>query len=130
MVTNVGATLVLNDTFTLIGSPIGSGAFTSVVLPVLPNGLGWQDNTAVDGTIKVVVGSVPPSIVTDLAGVTNYAYVGANAILCDYGSRRRHAPLPVEEERHHARRHGQPDPDTHFGCPRLASGDYSVTGNQ
>lgn len=79
-VVNVGGTLVLGDTFTLFSSVAGyTGVFTNLDLPTLSNGLGWQNNLAVDGTIKVVVGSVPPSIVTDLSGATNTVYVGGSA---------------------------------------------------
>jgi hypothetical protein len=78
VVTNIGGTLALGDTFKLFPS-VGSDAFATLVLPVVPNGLAWEDNSAVDGTIKVVVGSVPPSIVTDLSGGTNFAYVGGSS---------------------------------------------------
>jgi len=77
VVTNVGGTLALGDTFTLF--PVaGSGSFASLQLPTVGNGLAWQDNTAVNGTIQVVAGSVPPSIVTDLSGATNFSYAGVN----------------------------------------------------
>ena len=76
VVTNTGGTLALGDTFTLFPGSSGGGAFTSLVLPTLSNGLAWQDNSAVDGTISVIVGSIAPSFVTDLSGVTNFAYVG------------------------------------------------------
>ena len=79
VVTNIGGTLALGDTFKLFPS-VGSGVFASLVLPAVANGLAWQDNSAVDGTIKVVAGSVPPSIVTDLSGGTNFAYVGGSSI--------------------------------------------------
>lgn len=80
-VTSVGATLVLGDTFTLFSSSGGySGTFTNLNLPALSNGLGWTNHLDLDGTIKVVVGSVPPSMVTDLSGTTNSVYVGGSAI--------------------------------------------------
>ena len=79
-VTNVGGTLALGDSFTLFPVP-GSSAFTNLQLPAVGNGLAWQDNSTVDGTIKVVAGSTPPSIVTDLSGGTNYAFIGGNATL-------------------------------------------------
>ncbi len=80
IVTNVGGTLALGDTFTLFPT-VGSGVFASVTLPAVPNGLAWQDHMALDGTISIIAGSTPPSIVTDLSGGTNYGFVGANANL-------------------------------------------------
>jgi hypothetical protein len=80
VVTNIGGALALGDTFTLFNSSGGfSGGFTSVVLPSLADGLGWSNNLAVDGTIKVVVGG-GPSFVLNLPGTTNYAFVGGNSI--------------------------------------------------
>lgn len=80
VVTNTGAALAIGDTFILFSASGGyGGGFTSVTLPPLANGQGWQDNLLADGSVKVVAGSTPPTIVTDLAGITNYAYVGANA---------------------------------------------------
>ena len=78
VVTSVGSAPAIGDSFTLFdstGSGFG-GAFNNVTLPTLANGQGWLNNLAVDGTISVVVGSVPPSIVTDLSSTTNYAYAG------------------------------------------------------
>jgi hypothetical protein len=78
VVTNLGGAPALGDTFTLLNAAGGiGGSFSSVTLPALSNGLGWQDNLAVDGTIKVVTGSTPPSIVTDLSTETSYAFVGS-----------------------------------------------------
>ena len=74
-VTNIGGALALGDTFTLFPAPAGGG-FANLALPPVGNGLAWQDNSAVDGTIKVITGSVPPTIVNDLSGGTNTAYVG------------------------------------------------------
>jgi hypothetical protein len=77
IVTNIGGPLVLGDTFTLFSSSGGyGGGFANLSLPTLSDGLGWQDNTAVDGTIQVIKGSIPPSLVDDLPGITNYAFVG------------------------------------------------------
>jgi autotransporter-associated beta strand protein len=77
-VTNIGGALTLGDTFTLFNAVGGySGSFATLALPAA-NGLAWQDDLAVDGTIKVVTGSVPPTIVTDLCGVTNYASTGGS----------------------------------------------------
>ena len=80
VVNNVGGTLALGDSFTLFPA-IGGGGFASLILPTLGNGLAWQDNSQVDGSIKVIAGSTPPSIVTDLSGATNYTYVGGGATL-------------------------------------------------
>jgi hypothetical protein len=77
IVSNTGGSLVLGDKFTLFSSSGGfGGGFANLSLPTLSDGLGWQDNTAVDGTIQVIKGSIPPSIVNDLPGITNYAFVG------------------------------------------------------
>ena len=84
IVTNIGGTLVIGDTFTLFNNLSGTGyggGFGSLTLPPLADRQGWQDNTAVDGTIKVAVGSVPPSITTDLPADTSYAYVGGSFTL-------------------------------------------------
>jgi hypothetical protein len=79
IVSNIGGPLVLGDSFRLFSSTGGyGGGFANLTLPTLSNGLGWQDNTANDGTIDVVKGSVPPSIVDDLSGTTNYSYVGGS----------------------------------------------------
>jgi hypothetical protein len=78
-VTNVGAALVLGDTFTLFSSSGGfGGGFAIVMLPTLANGLGWSNNLAVNGTITVVPGG-GPGFITDLSGITNYLYVGGNS---------------------------------------------------
>ncbi len=77
-VTNIGGALTLGDTFTLFNAVGGySGSFATLALPAA-DGLAWQDDLAVDGTIKVVAGSVPPTIVTDLCGGTNYASIGGS----------------------------------------------------
>ncbi|MCX6927280.1 MAG: hypothetical protein NT154_29360, partial [Verrucomicrobia bacterium] len=55
-VTNIGGALAIGDSFTLFDNQGGSGysgAFASLNLPALGDGQAWQDNTAVDGTIKV-----------------------------------------------------------------------------
>jgi hypothetical protein len=79
-VTSVGAPLVLGDTFTLFSAGGGfGGGFANITLPTLTDGLGWSTNNLdADGSIEVVKGSVPPSIVDDLSGTTNYAYVGGS----------------------------------------------------
>jgi hypothetical protein len=81
IVTNIGGALVMGDTFTLFNNLSGTGyggMFDSLSLPPLADRQGWQDNTAVDGTIKVAVGSVPPTITTDLPADPSYAYVGGS----------------------------------------------------
>jgi hypothetical protein len=83
-VTNIGDALVIGDSFTLFDNLGGSGyggAFTNLNLPPLGDGQAWQDNSAVDGTIKVIAGSVPPSITTDLPSGTTYAYAGVSFTL-------------------------------------------------
>lgn len=74
-VTNLGGPLTLGDSFLLFPTAVG-GTWTNYALPVLANGLAWLDNTAVDGTIQVIPGSIPPSIVNDLGSVTNFVYPG------------------------------------------------------
>ncbi|MCX6926361.1 MAG: immunoglobulin domain-containing protein [Verrucomicrobia bacterium] len=65
VVTNLGGALAIGDTFTLFSNLGGSGfsgAFATLSLPALGGGQAWQDNTAVDGTIKVITGAVAPAI--------------------------------------------------------------------
>ena len=77
IVTNIGGTLALNDSFKLFDDVYGySGMFTNIQLPQLTTGLGWSNSLAANGTLYVVVGSTPPSVTGDLAGVTNYAFAG------------------------------------------------------
>ncbi len=60
-VTNLGATLVTGDTFQLFNGPVS--AFTTVNLPVASadNSItyAWENNLAVNGTIKVLSGASP-----------------------------------------------------------------------
>jgi Concanavalin A-like lectin/glucanases superfamily/Immunoglobulin domain len=79
VVTNIGSALAIGDSFKLFKSGSGSfsGGFTNVVLPALTTGQGWSNNLAVDGTIYVVPGVVPPSITSDLSGGSYLAYAGA-----------------------------------------------------
>lgn len=70
VVVNAGATLNVNnlggtdfaagDTFALFSTPI-TGAFTTINLPALPNGLSWNNQLAVNGTISVVGDGVNPT---------------------------------------------------------------------
>jgi autotransporter-associated beta strand protein len=53
VVTNVGPALSAGDSFVLF-SPVGSGNFDNVVLPVLHGGLGWTNNLASNGSISVI----------------------------------------------------------------------------
>ena len=79
--TNIGAPLAIGDSFTLFSSAGGyAGAFASITQPA-QDGLAFQDNTLVDGSIKVIAGSIPPTITSDLSGATNYAYVGGKVTL-------------------------------------------------
>jgi autotransporter-associated beta strand protein len=68
-VTNVGPAVSLGDSFTLF-SPVGSGSFDSVVLPVLHGGLGWINNLAVDGSVTTyqAINPNPTSITSQLDG--------------------------------------------------------------
>jgi len=78
VVSNIGGSLSLGDTYTLFNSSGGfTGGFSNVSFPTLSGGLGWTNNLAVDGTIEVVAGG-GPAILTDLTGATNYAYAGGS----------------------------------------------------
>jgi hypothetical protein len=78
-VASIGAAPTIGQTFTLFNSAAGyGGAFTNFVLAPFDR-LSWDTfQLAVNGSITVIAGSVPPGIVTDLAGTTNYAYVGGS----------------------------------------------------
>lgn len=81
VVTNLGAAPALGESYTLFNAPLGlAGTFTTVTLPTLANGLAWEDDLAVDGTLKVITGSTPPSIVTNLP-TSLYAYAGSSRTL-------------------------------------------------
>jgi len=72
VVTNIGTTLVLDDSFTLFSMPV-TGSFASLTLPALPVGYGWTNRLAIDGSIAVI--SVPvnttPTNITVLASGGN-----------------------------------------------------------
>lgn len=54
IVTSIGGTLAVGDTFTLFSATSYAGSFTSLTLPSLPVGLFWNTaNLAVNGTISV-----------------------------------------------------------------------------
>jgi hypothetical protein len=78
-VASIGTAPTIGQTFTLFNSAGGyGGAFTNFALAPFDR-LSWDTSQlAVNGSITVIAGSVPPSIVTDLAGTTNYAYVGGS----------------------------------------------------
>ena len=83
-VTNIGGALVIGDSFTLfknLGASGYSGAFTNLNLPPLGDGQAWQDNTALNGSITVTTGSVPPTITMDLPAGTIDLYVGTRFTL-------------------------------------------------
>jgi len=81
VVTNIGGAPQLGDTFTLFNSTAGyANSFGTIVLPAVANGLAWQNNLSSSGSFTVIVGSTPPSIVTDLTGATNYAFAGGGAV--------------------------------------------------
>ena len=127
-VTNVGGTLVLGDTFTLFSSSggIGGGAFTNITLPALSNGLGWTNNLDLNGTIKVITGSVPPSIVTDLSGTTNNVYVGGSASFTVAAAG--DATLRYQWKKNGSTPVGSDSPTlTLTSVTAIAGGDYSVT---
>lgn len=60
-VNNIGSTnFAAGDTFKLIGGPV-TGSFAVTNLPVLPSGLAWTNELAVNGSIAVFAASVAPS---------------------------------------------------------------------
>lgn len=78
-VTSVGSAPTLGQKFTLFNSASGYGGwFTNINLPTFAQ-LAWDTSGLfVDGSITVVAGAVPPTIVTDLCGTTNYASIGGS----------------------------------------------------
>ena len=77
-VVNAGGALTLGDTFKLFNSPVGySGAFTSIILPALPDALGWTNTLAYDGSITVVPAWEPPTIVSPPAPALSGVFAGS-----------------------------------------------------
>ena len=63
------------DTFQLFSATSYNGAFSSISLPTLPNGLGWVTNLTISGSISVAVAGVPtvtisPAVATNYVGST------------------------------------------------------------
>jgi hypothetical protein len=58
-VNNAGGTLVAGNTFQLFSGSL-SGTFAVTNLPILPQGLGWSNSLAANGSVTVVV-SVNPN---------------------------------------------------------------------
>lgn len=96
VVTNLGGTLAPGDTFKLFNFGNNPGSFTSVVLPA---GVVWTNNLAVDGTIQVLSVGAPtlsfsnsaPNVITfnwtgsyKLQWQTNALNVGLNTNWVDY----------------------------------------------
>ena len=77
-VNNNGTNLVLGDTFKLFNQ--AAVGFTNVNLPTLDAGLAWQNNLAVDGSIKVVVPTTtPPTLsVSQTGNVLNFTWTDAS----------------------------------------------------
>jgi fibronectin-binding autotransporter adhesin len=62
LVSNLGGTLANGATFRLFNSSsYPATSFSSITLPSLAAGLGWQTNLTVDGSIKVISVGLPPS---------------------------------------------------------------------
>lgn len=88
LVTNLGGALATGDTFALFNKAV-AGSFSSTILPSLPNGLAWQNNLAVNGSITVVAlpvglanNPVPANGATGVGTNTNLTWLaGSNAIL-------------------------------------------------
>jgi len=83
MVTATGNALANGDTFQLFSAATISGTFTSINLPPLSSGLGWDTSELnVDGTIKVATGSggstTPPAFNTvTMQNGTNLVFSGS-----------------------------------------------------
>jgi autotransporter-associated beta strand protein len=76
-VTNLGPALQPGDSFTLFSSAAYSGGFTTIVLPSVTAGLGWNtNNLAVNGTLSVI----SLLSVTVSPATTNVTY-GTNVVL-------------------------------------------------
>jgi len=73
-VTNNGANLVAGDYFKLFSK--GATGFSAVSLPALDPGLTWQNNLAVDGSIRVgSVASTPPTLgVSHTGNILNFTW--------------------------------------------------------
>jgi autotransporter-associated beta strand protein len=71
IVTNIGGTLVLGNTFTLFSQPV-VGSFSSIVYPPAPSGTVWTNNLADNGTISLVASPAPaPANITFSASSGN-----------------------------------------------------------
>jgi autotransporter-associated beta strand protein len=77
-VNNNGPNLALGNTFKLFNK--AAVGFTNVNLPTLDVGLTWQNNLAVDGSIKVVVPTTtPPTLsVSQTGNVLNFTWTDAS----------------------------------------------------
>jgi autotransporter-associated beta strand protein len=74
IVTNVGPSPQVNDTFTLFNASAYVGNFNSVALPTLGANLAWSNTLAANGAITVV-STLPPtnSVITNLAASQIFA---------------------------------------------------------
>lgn len=80
LVINPGSeTLAEGDTFQLFSAATRSGAFASYNLASPGAGLTWKDNTAVDGSVQVIVGVTPqPPYITIGVSDGNLVFSGTN----------------------------------------------------
>ena len=83
-VTNLAGTFAAGDTFTLFYAGSYAGSFTTINLPALPDGLGWNTaGLAVNGSITIVIN--PPTVAT-AATATPSTVLGTTANLSVLGA--------------------------------------------
>jgi hypothetical protein len=83
VVSNVGATLIVGDTFDLFGFTGAPGIFASLTLPTLDPGLTWNtDNLPVNGTVRVVslTPASPQLINPALLNSTNFVMTATGGV--------------------------------------------------
>jgi hypothetical protein len=77
VVSSIGGTLASGSTFQLFNAPgYPATSFSSITLPSLSAGLGWQTNLTINGTIKVVSVASPAS-----PKINNISLSGGNVVL-------------------------------------------------
>jgi autotransporter-associated beta strand protein len=81
IVTNIGvAALAAGDSFKLFNAGSYSGAFSKVILPPLPAGLGWNTNTLnTSGTLSVAV-VTKPFVSSAVISANGFAFAGTGGV--------------------------------------------------
>ncbi len=77
-VNNLGAALVLGDSFQLLVANTNTGAFGTLNLPALSGGLTWSNSLAANGKLTVVASVIVPTIPP---GITNFSLAGGNVVI-------------------------------------------------